>query len=142
MLISEVARIAGMSKDGVRHYEELGLIASSPRQAGSRTYRDYDPAVLETIERVHQAQRLGFSLKEIVPLLKAYGASKLGPEETVDFLEQRLIAIQEKQAALREVETFIRQKLHRYRAMPRTEPAEKIPEMVSDPEQQFPCGCP
>jgi MerR family transcriptional regulator, copper efflux regulator len=116
VLINEVARIAGMSKDGIRHYEEMGLITSSPRQAGSRTYRDYDPAVLETIEQVRQAQRLGFSLKEIVPLLQAYGSAKLTREQTVTFLEERLVAIQEKMAALRDVETFIFTKLDCYRA--------------------------
>lgn len=117
MLINEVARIAGMSKDGVRHYEEMGLIGSRPRRAGSRTYRDYDPAVLETIEQVRQAQRLGFSLKEIGPLLKAYGTANLTAEETVAFLEQRLRAIREKQAELRQVEDFICLKLDRYRHM-------------------------
>jgi len=117
MLISEVARIAGMSKDGVRHYEEMGLISSSPRRAGSRTYRDYDPAVIEAIEWVRQAQRLGFSLKEIAPLLKAYGSAKLTAEETVAFLEGRLVAIREKQAELREIENFIVHKLDRYRQM-------------------------
>ncbi|WP_210253203.1 MerR family transcriptional regulator [Beijerinckia sp. L45] len=40
MLINDVARMAGMSKDGIRHYEEMGLISSSARQAGSRVYRD------------------------------------------------------------------------------------------------------
>lgn len=117
MLINEVARIAGMSKDGIRHYEEIGLITSSPREAGSRTYRDYDPAVLDTIEKVRQAQRLGFSLKEIVPLLKAHGDANLTAEATVAFLENRLVAIYEKQAALRDVEDFISTKLAGYRAM-------------------------
>jgi len=122
MLVNEVARIAGMSKDGVRHYEEMGLIGSRPRRAGSRTYRDYDPAVLETIEQVRQAQRLGFSLKEIRPLLKAYGTANLTAEETVAFLEQRLRAIREKQAELRQVEDFICSKLDRYRHMVPTAP--------------------
>lgn len=72
MLINEVAKISGMSKDGIRHYEELGLIKSAPRTAGSRTYRDYDASVVETIEKVRGAQRLGFSLKEIGALLKSY----------------------------------------------------------------------
>jgi len=117
MLINEVARIAGMSKDGVRHYEAIGLISSSAREAGSRTYRDYGPAVLATIEKVRQAQRLGFSLKEIVPLLKAHGDAKLTAEETVIFLEERLVSIREKQAALQAVEDFISSKLARYRTM-------------------------
>jgi DNA-binding transcriptional MerR regulator len=104
-----------MSKDGIRHYEAMGLISSSPRPAGSRVYRDYDPAVLEVIEQVHQAQNLGFTLKEIAPLLRAYGAAKLTAEETIAFLEKRLIVIREKQQALREVEAFIGKKLDWYR---------------------------
>ncbi len=117
MLISEIARMSGLSKDGVRHYEAMGLIASSPRQAGSKTYRDYDPAVLETIEQVRQAQNLGFSLKEIEPLLKAYGSATLTPAQTVDFLEQRLTVIREKQEQLRQIEAFICTKLDRYRQL-------------------------
>ena len=116
MLISELARLSGMSKDGIRHYEEMGLIASSARQAGSRSYRDYDPAVLQTIEQVRQAQMLGFSLKEIAPLLKAYGSANFTPEQTVSFLEERLVVIRKRQAALNEVEGFILQKLDRYRS--------------------------
>lgn len=116
MLISEIAQLAGLSKDGIRHYEELGLITSAPRSAGSRTYRDYDASVLDTIEQVRNAQRLGFSLKEIAPLLKAYRDAPPSAEQTVAFLEARLVIIQEKIAALREVETFIGEKLTRYRA--------------------------
>lgn len=120
MLINEIARIAGMSKDGIRHYEEMGLIASSARQAGSRVYRDYDPAVLDTIEQVRQAQNLGFSLREIQPLLRAYGAATLTAEQTVDFLEQRLCVIRSKQDGLRKIEDFICTKLDRYRQLART----------------------
>jgi DNA-binding transcriptional MerR regulator len=123
MLISEIARISGLSKDGVRHYEAMGLIASSPRQAGSKVYRDYDPAVLKTIEQVRQAQNLGFSLKEIEPLLKAYGSATLTPAQTVDFLEQRLTVIREKQGELRQVEAFICTKLESYRQLRDSAPA-------------------
>ncbi|EIM30190.1 MerR family transcriptional regulator [Microvirga lotononidis] len=123
MLIKEVAKMAGMSKDGIRHYEEMGLIASSPRQAGSRVYRDYDPAVLETIEHVRQAQRLGFSLTEIAPLLKAYASARPSRSETIEFLEARLVVICEKQAALRDIEDFICEKLQRYRSAEAVESA-------------------
>lgn len=116
MLINEVARLAGMSKDGIRHYEEMGLISSSPRQAGSRVYRDYDASVLGTIEHVRQAQRLGFSLAEIGPLLQVYRSAAPTPEQTIEFLEARLNVIRGKLEELREVEAFIETKLARYRA--------------------------
>jgi DNA-binding transcriptional MerR regulator len=85
MLIGKLAEITGLSKDGIRHYEQLGLIASSPRQAGSRCYRDYDESMAETIENVRLAQQLGFSLREIVPLLKAYRETPPTRAEAVAF---------------------------------------------------------
>lgn len=116
VLISELAKAAGLSKDGIRHYEEVGLISSSARRAGSRVYRDYDPSALKTIENVRQAQRLGLSLKEIRDLLAIHGSRDFSREETIDFLRARLAIVQEQQSALREVERFIRDKLKRYEA--------------------------
>lgn len=126
MLINEVARMAGMSKDGIRHYEEMGLIASTPKRAGSRLYRDYDASVLATIEHVRQAQRLGFSLAEIGPLLKAYRSSEPAPEKTVEFLEDRLAVIRARQAELREVEEFIVAKIEKYHRMVSEPPAASV----------------
>lgn len=109
--------MAGLSKDGIRHYEELGLIKSVPRQAGSRTYRDYAPSVLDDIEQIRGAQHfLGLSLKEIGPLLKAIADRPPTREQTVEFLEQRLVLIREKIASLREVEDHLSEKVARYKS--------------------------
>lgn len=115
MLIGELAKISGMSKDGIRHYEQMGIIASTRRQAGSRWYSDYDETVLGAIEKVRQAQQLGLSLKEIGPLLKAHGGRDLTQPEAIVFLEERLKIIREKIEGLREVEDFIVRKLGRYK---------------------------
>jgi MerR family copper efflux transcriptional regulator len=117
MLIGEVARLANLSKDGVRHYEQMGLIASTPRTAGSRVYRDYDDSVLQTIERIRQAQQLGFTLKEIGPLFEAYAAAAPIPQATiVEFLEARLVFIRGKIAEMQVIEDYICRKLEIYRS--------------------------
>jgi MerR family copper efflux transcriptional regulator len=121
MLIGELAKLTGMSKDGIRHYEQLGLLASVPREAGNRTYRDYDASALELVERVRQAQRLGLSLAEIAPLLDAYGKRTPSKEETIHFLQDRLNAVRAKIEALRDVEVYIVTKLKRYRTATRSE---------------------
>ena len=36
MLIGELAKAARVSKDTIRHYDALGLLITSERQAGSR----------------------------------------------------------------------------------------------------------
>ncbi len=87
MLINEIAKMAGLSKDGIRHYEELGLITSTPRQAGSRTYREYDLSVVKTIENIRALQRLGLSLNEIGPLFKISAAGYT--KKTVDGIPRR-----------------------------------------------------
>lgn len=118
MLISEVVRLSGLSKDGVRHYESLGLIRSTPKDAGSRTYRDYAPDVIETIEHVRRAQELGLSLKEIVPILETFYQNPPSREQTVEFLGERLAVIRAKLAQLRTIEAFIEAKLTRYGVSP------------------------
>ena len=116
MLINEVAKLANMSKDGIRHYEEMGLITSSPKPAGGRIYRDYDLSVVDTIEKVRQARQLGFTLKEIGPLFKAYATmAPLPPEAMIGFLEARLAVIRQKITDLQAVEAFILGKIEGYR---------------------------
>lgn len=124
MLIGELAKLAGMSKDGIRHYEELGIIHSRPKTAGSRTYRDYAANCLGRIEQARQAQQLGLSLKEIGPLLESLGERDITPDETVEFLQERLSVVQEKISELRKIEDFIEQKLARYQAV-KLVPAER-----------------
>ncbi len=114
MLIGQFAKLSGMSKDGIRHYEELGIVSSVPRKAGSRWYRDYDESELDRIEKARQAQQLGLPLKEIAPLLQLYIGREPTRAESVSFLKDRLAIVREKIAALREIENFIVEKLARY----------------------------
>ena len=118
MLISEVAKLAGLSKDGVRHYEELGLITSTPRKAGSKVYREYAPAVIDTIRNIREVKKLGLTLREITPLAKNYAKNPPTKEQMVEFLESRLAFIQERISSLRDTEAYIANKLQRYRDQP------------------------
>ena len=115
MLIGELAKVSGLSKDGIRHYEDLGLITSARKRAGTRWYNDYGADALDIIDKVRQAQRLGFALKDIGPLLRAHAESPFSQEETTAFLDARLAQVREKIAELRDIETFIVAKLGRYR---------------------------
>ena len=69
MLIGELVKICGLSKDTLRYYEDIGLIHSKPVQAGSRSYRDYDPTTLERLSMIALGKRMHFSLREIAAVL-------------------------------------------------------------------------
>jgi MerR family copper efflux transcriptional regulator len=116
MLIGEVAKIAGLSKDGIRHYEKLGLITSTARQAGSKVYRDYDSSVLHTIEQIRGAQHfLRLSLNEIGPLFKALEDTPPSDAQRLEYLEQRLVVVRKQILSLREVEDHLSGKIGRLR---------------------------
>jgi MerR family transcriptional regulator, redox-sensitive transcriptional activator SoxR len=67
LTISEVARRSGVRATTIRYYESVKVLPD-PRRANGR--RRYDPAVLDRLSFIHVAQRLGFSLTEIVLLFE------------------------------------------------------------------------
>jgi DNA-binding transcriptional MerR regulator len=58
VLIGEAARRAGVSRDTVRLYTRLGLVACTPRPAGSRAYANYDQDAVELIKNIKVAQSI------------------------------------------------------------------------------------
>lgn len=68
MTISRAAERAGVGVETVRFYERRGLI-TQPIRPRSGGYRFYDEEVVERIRFIRQAQKLGFSLREIAGLL-------------------------------------------------------------------------
>jgi len=67
MTIGRLARRAGVGVETVRFYERQGLIAQPPRPNGG--FRHYPEEAVSRIRFIREAQRLGFSLREIGELL-------------------------------------------------------------------------
>ena len=67
LTISEVARRSGVRATTIRYYESIKVLPE-PRRANGR--RRYDPAILDRLAFIHVAQRLGFTLGEIVLLFE------------------------------------------------------------------------
>lgn len=101
MLIGEVAKRAGLSKDGVRHYEALGLIKSTPRLAGSRAYRDYGEDTLERLALIRLGKRLHFRLRDIAEMLDRLMADQITREERAGVMRDKVAEIEAQIADLR-----------------------------------------
>lgn len=104
LLISEVARRAGVVVDTVRFYEREGLISSPPR---TRTkYRKYPASVVARIRFIRRAKDLGFTLEEIRELLalrdREHGCADVREraEKKVAAIGERIAALQRMQAGL------------------------------------------
>jgi MerR family Zn(II)-responsive transcriptional regulator of zntA len=111
MLISQLAKITNSTKDTIRHYEQLGLLICSQRQAGSRVYKEYAEENIEIIQTIKNGKFMGFSLKELTVLVKTYIAGGYSAEQQVSLFSHQLALIDKKLKELSEVKNYIEQKI-------------------------------
>ena len=70
MKIGEVARLAGVSIDTVRFYEQRGVLPPAARRPSG--YRDYNATTVDRIQLARRMQSVGLSLDEIIGALVAH----------------------------------------------------------------------
>ena len=83
--IGQVAREAGIGIETVRFYGREGLLEQPARRLSG--YRQFEPDAVIRLHFIKQAQRLGFTLREIKELL----ALKLDPGATRVEVRQRAV---------------------------------------------------
>ncbi|HCN16576.1 MULTISPECIES: MerR family transcriptional regulator [Psychrobacter] len=98
LLIGALAKKANTTKDTVRHYDQLGLLKSRKRQAGSRLYTEFHPQCIERIELIKSAQAIGFTLIEIRENLNDYYDGQLDVDLQLTLTQQKLAQVQNQQA--------------------------------------------
>jgi DNA-binding transcriptional MerR regulator len=68
LTVGQIATRAGVNADTIRYYERIGVLPKPSRTAAG--YRQYSESVLTRIALVRNAQRFGFSLREIAGFLQ------------------------------------------------------------------------
>ena len=94
MQSGELARLAGLSSDTLRHYERLGLVPKPPRTSGG--YRDYPSHTLERVRLIRRALSVGFSLPELTSILKIRDLGGVPCRRVRSIAESKLTQVKEK----------------------------------------------
>lgn len=68
MLIGKLSKRSGFSRDTIRYYEKLGIVATGMGRAGNG-YKNYPLAALERLQHIRRLKECGFTLPEIRRLL-------------------------------------------------------------------------
>lgn len=115
MRIGELSRRSGLPHSRLRFYEAAGLLAAVERRANG--YREYPPQAVQILKIITSAQKSGFSLDEIRPLLPQNGGVTWKREELLASLQQKLKEIEQLQKRLaqnrRHLKTAIDAVLHK-----------------------------
>ena len=108
MTIGALAKAAGVNIETVRYYQRRGLLPEPARPLGG--IRRYDRGDLSRLGFIKSAQRLGFSLDEIVLLLKLEDGT--GCEEARHIAEKKLTDLRERIADMQRIEDALDRLVH------------------------------
>ena len=110
--IGDLAAACGITRDALRYYERQGLLTRPRRTSGG--FREYEPAAIDRIRFIKQAQAQGLSIKEIRELTSYQEQPGRGRCKRVHDLLAR--KIQELEVRRRELDAFSAS-LRSYKAM-------------------------
>ena len=94
MLISRLAKEAGVNIETIRFYERKGLI-TRPERPPRGGYRRYPREIVKRIRMIRKAKDLAFSLKEIGELLSLRADPEAGCAEVIKRLQRKLKELDE-----------------------------------------------
>src|SRR5690242_21757814 len=89
----ELADLAGVSRDTLRHYERKGVLPRPLR--GHNGYRRYPPEALQRVQLVRRALTVGFTLDELARVLKVRDAGGAPCKEVRRLAAQKLVNVQD-----------------------------------------------
>lgn len=114
LFIGALSKRSGVPVKTIRYYEELGLIRPRRRTRGG--FRVYDESLVFVLQFIRHAQRLGFSLREIRQVLRAWkrtgsscGAVRVIAERKLERVEEVLKRLRALQDRLRRLVDALRE---------------------------------
>ena len=94
----ELARLAGVSTDTLRHYERKGVLPRPQRTPNG--YRRYPPTALARVQLVRRALAVGFTLAELAAILRARERGRAPCREVRELAARKLAQIELRLAEL------------------------------------------
>jgi len=94
MLIGELAKASGCSRDTIRYYEKIGLLELPRLARRQNNYKDYPDATLRRLKAIRNLKELGFTLEEIREILVRRDIKALDSGTTFHIVEQKLIHLE------------------------------------------------
>ncbi len=122
MLIGEIIKKTGLTKDTIRFYEKMGLIKVPKKARRENNYKEYPEGVLKRLSVIQKLKGFGFTLNEIDEIIRLYEADLSTCPENLPKVYEKINSIDEKIRQLEEVK-------------------QKLVNCIKDCSSSNPCGC-
>jgi len=122
MLIGEVIKKTGMSKDTIRFYEKKGLLKVPKKARRENNYKEYPESIIKKLLVIQRLKGFGFTLNEIDEIIRLYEADITTCPENLPKVHEKIKSINEKIMQLEDVK-------------------KKLTDCIKDCSSVNPCGC-
>ncbi len=95
MLIGQLSKLSGFSRDTIRYYEKIGLIVLPRKARRENNYKDYPEEVLHQLQAIRKYKDLGFTLEEIRELLVLQSIKVLDVAKLSQLIEIKITGVDE-----------------------------------------------
>jgi|KBSMisStaDraftv2_1062788.scaffolds.fasta_scaffold461237_3 DNA-binding transcriptional MerR regulator len=95
MLIGELSKKSGFSRDTIRFYEKIGLIKLEDNLRDRYQFKDYPEVVLKRLLAVRKMKEYGFTLQETRGLFLLFEEGILDPARGVRYVERKIRYIEQ-----------------------------------------------
>ncbi len=107
MLIGEISKITGLSKDTIRYYEKRNLIEVNRTASNWNNYKDYNEENIRSLLLIKWCKGFGFTLNEISDILTLVESGDATCKTVSNLVTQKLSDINEKISELEQVKQMI-----------------------------------
>lgn len=93
MLIGQLSKITGCSRDTIRYYEKIGLLVIPKSSRMDNNYKDYPEQAVHTLKIIRKYKDLGFTLEEIRELLVLQSIRVLDISKMLQLVERKITGL-------------------------------------------------
>jgi DNA-binding transcriptional MerR regulator len=107
MLIGQLVKKTGLSKDTIRFYEKHGLISVHHKERRTNNYKEYSNEILERLLTIKRLKNFGFTLNEVSGLLEMIEMNEASCNNVSHKITEKVSLLDEKIRELIAVRTLL-----------------------------------
>ena len=96
MLIGELSKESGLSRDTIRFYEKQGLIAVGKKERPFNEYKEYSAETLKRLFSIKRLKTFGFTLNEVAELLDMLDVEEASCANVAHKIDEKILLIDRK----------------------------------------------
>lgn len=107
MLIGQLVRETGLSKDTIRFYEKHGLIKVTRKERRDNNYKEYSTGILTKLLTIKRLKGFGFTLNEVADLLDMIEMNEASCKNVAHKINDKVTLLDEKIRELITIRTLL-----------------------------------